>query len=343
MKKSLIAAAMLGLGAGGAMAQSSVTVYGKIDAGAVLESGAPGGAHRVALTSGVSGGSRLGFKGVEDLGDGLRASFQIETGFCSDSNTAGFCSGGNNFMGRQAHIDLSGGFGSVSLGRQYTPAFIVLATVDPFGTGLAGTITNVTDTAGASGSRANNAAIYNTPTWGGFQFSAMGAAGETTGNWKAGRAIGGSGTYASGPLWVGLGYNKVNTAAGASGKKNWIVGATYDFGVAKGHAMFQTVKDGTASATQSWKDASEYMLGVSTVFGQSTVLASVVGHNDKTAANLDARQVGLGYYYALSKRTSLYAAAAHITNKHGAFHTVGNGTETGTGNQALNLGVVHNF
>jgi predicted porin len=85
------------------------------------------------------------------------------------------------------------------------------------------------------------------------------------------------------------------------------------------------------------------MLGVTVPFGQSTVLASYVRHNDKSVANADANQLGVGYYYALSKRTSLYGAYAHISNKNGAFYPVGNATDVGTGNSAVNLGIVHNF
>jgi predicted porin len=372
MKKSLLALAVLGAFAGAASAQSSVTLYGKIDLGGVYDSGAIGtNAKSVRLSSGVSGGSRLGFKGVEDLGGGLKASFQLETGFCADSNAGApnFCTGGNNFMGRQAHVDLSGGFGTVALGRQYTPGFLVVTTVDPFGTGLAGQTTNLFDEAGgAKGNpRFNNAVVYTTPNLGGFTASLAAAAGETTGNWKANRQFGGSASYAAGPLYVAASFHRVNDAGGATGKKDWNIGGVYDFGMLKAHALYQTTKNGqapvaakaavttvcstgtctltpaVAAVNTSWTDAADYMLGVSVPFGQSTVLASYINHNDKTANNYDARQFGIGYYYALSKRTSLYSAYAHISNKNGAQYTVGNATEAGTGNAAFNLGIVHNF
>src|SRR5471032_452500 len=118
MKKSLLALAVLTAFTGAAFAQSSVTIYGKVDLGLVLDSGGAG--KSVRISSGVTGGSRLGFKGVEDLGGGLKAAFQLETGFCADSaaNTSGgtpaaqgnFCTGSNSFMGRQAHGDLTGAF-----------------------------------------------------------------------------------------------------------------------------------------------------------------------------------------------------------------------------------------
>src|ERR1700761_2499534 len=122
MKKSLLALAVLTAVTGAASAQSSVTLYGKVDLGLVLDSGNAGG-KSVRISSGVTGGSRLGFKGVEDLGGGMKASFQLETGYCADSAAgASFCTGGG-FRGRQPHGDLTGSFGAASAGRQYSLGF----------------------------------------------------------------------------------------------------------------------------------------------------------------------------------------------------------------------------
>ncbi|HJV95356.1 MAG TPA: porin [Albitalea sp.] len=347
MKKSLLALAVLGAFAGAASAQSSVTVYGKIDVGGVLDAGAPppsGGAHSVRVSSGVTGGSRLGFRGTEDLGGGMKANFVAETGFCADSNAGApnFCTGGNNFMGRQAWVGLSGGFGSTQLGRQYTPAFFVLNAVDPFGTGYAGQITNLFDAAGTSAAnpRFNNAVVYSTPNMGGFTGTLAFGAGETTGNWKAGRGTGFSAVYKGGPLYVGLGYHNVNNAAGtSSARKNTNLGAVYDFGPATLNAAYQTTKNGA----QPYLDVADFMIGTTVKLGGGSLMASYISHNDKSALNRDARQLGVGYNYPLSKRTSIYTAVAKISNKNGATFTVGNATEAGTGNRAVNLGVVHNF
>lgn len=356
MKKSLLALAVLGAFAGAASAQSSVTVYGKIDVGGVYDSGsvaaptnstttgAPVGAHSVRISSGVTGGSRLGFRGTEDLGSGLKANFVAETGFCSDANN-GFCTGGGAFMGRQAWVGLSGGFGATTLGRQYTLAFTNLTTIDPFGTGYAGQTTNLFDSAGTGlgNPRVNNSIIYTTPNISGFKAAVLFGAGETTGNWKAGRGTGLSATYAAGPLYVGLGYHNVNDATGnTSARKNTNFGGTYDFGVAKAHALYQTTKSDALTAG-AYNDVADFMIGATVPVGSGKILASYIRHNDKTAANLDANQFGIGYNYALSPRTSLYGAIAHISNKNGAQFTVGNATEVGTGNQAVNLGIVHNF
>lgn len=194
MQKTLIALALLAA-ANAASAQSSVTVYGKIDLGLVIDSGASAG-KSVRLSSGVTGGSRLGFKGSEDLGGGYKAAFQLETGYCADSaaGAPNFCTGSNQFMGRQAHGDLSGAFGTLSGGRQYSLGYLNLTTIDPFGTGYAGQVNNIVDAAGV---RLNNSVHYTTPTVAGLTASGEVALGETTGNWKAGRVFGASVHYAS--------------------------------------------------------------------------------------------------------------------------------------------------
>ena len=140
MKKSLLALAVLGAFAGAASAQSSITIYGIADAGIVAESGNPAGSV-TKLTSGVSAGSRLGFRGTEDLGGGLAAIFALETGILLDTggNAQGqvFANQNGLVFGRQDYVGLTGGFGAVTAGRQYNPYFITVNTVDPFGTGYA--------------------------------------------------------------------------------------------------------------------------------------------------------------------------------------------------------------
>jgi len=355
MKKSLLALAVLTAIVGGAHAQSSVTLYGKVDVGGVLDSGSSKG-KSLRVSSGVSGGSRIGFKGVEDLGGGMKAGFQLETGFCADSNAGApnFCTGGNNFMGRQAHVDLSGAFGSITAGRQYSLAFINLTTVDPFGTGLAGQVTNLFDAAGSSGPgnpRDNNTVIYSTPNLSGFTAALLFGAGEAQGDWRTGRTTGASAVYASGPLYAGIAFNDTNAVGGALGRKNTNIGATYDFGVVKLHLIGQATKTATASAAtlattptaNEWIDARDLMAGVTVPIGSASIMASYVRHDDRTATNQNADQLGIGAMYALSKRTSLYTAFARIKNEHGAAFTVGNATESGVGNKSFNLGVVHNF
>ena len=346
MKKSLLALAVLTAVTGAASAQSSVTLYGKVDLGMVLDSGNAGG-KSIRLASGVTGGSRLGFKGVEDLGGGMKASFQLETGYCADS-TAGapnFCTGGNNFMGRQAHGDLTGAFGAISAGRQYSLGFNNLATIDPFGAGYAGQANNQDGAASAnylvdpSGVRLNNSVTYSTPNVAGFTGSAEVAFGETTGNWAAGRETGAGVNYASGPAYVGFTFYDLSNAGGnGAAKKVFTFGGSYDFGVVKVHALAQKLSG------PSTLDQLNIMAGVTVPIAGGNLMASYVRHNDRVStSNLDANQIGVGYQYPLSKRTALYTSFARIQNQHGAIFKVGNATEVGTGNKAFNAGVVHNF
>jgi predicted porin len=373
MKKSYIALAALALVSGVASAQSSVTIYGKVDLGGVFDSGAAAG-KSVRLTSGVTGGSRLGFKGIEDLGGGYKAGFTLETGFCADSaapvnstltvkNGAGatvgtttqsvpnFCTGSNAFMGRQAHGDLSGSFGSLIAGRQFSLGYANLLVLDPFGVGYAGQIVNIVD---PSGTRLNNSVRYTTPSIAGFTASGEIALGETTGNWQASRETGGAITYASGPAYATfMFYDLDNTNGNGAARKNYQLGGTYDFGVVKIHAMAQK---STGSPTGAAKplDVLDLMGGVTVPFAGGNVLASYIHHNDRTSGTAfstgdeDASQWGIGYNYPLSKRTAIYTAYARINNDNNqsgknAGFTVGNSTETGTGNKSFNLGVVHNF
>ena len=339
MKKTLIALALLAA-TGAASAQSTVTLYGKVDLGLVIDSGAAAG-KSVRLSSGVSGGSRIGFKGTEDLGDGYKAAFQLETGYCADSaaGAPNFCTGSNQFMGRQAHGDLSGAFGALSGGRQYSLGYLNLTTIDPFGTGYAGQVNNLVDAAGV---RLNNSIHYTTPAVAGLTASAEVAFGETTGNWKAGRVFGGSVNYASGPAYAGLSFYDLANANGmGSARRDYLLGGTYDFGVVKAHALVEKADGDPTGAIKL--DTLDLMAGVTVPLAGGALMASYVRHDDRGTLNRDADQLGTAYNYPLSKRTAVYAAFARIVNTNGATFHVGNATETGTGNKAFNLGVVHNF
>jgi len=358
MKKSLLALAVLTAVTGAAYAQSTVTLYGKVDLGLVLDSGNPAG-KSVRISSGVTGGSRLGFKGVEDLGGGMKAAFQLETGYCADSaantpikdssgktlgSTTNFCTGSNAFMGRQAHGDLTGAFGAMSAGRQYSLGFTNLTTVDPFGTGFAGASNNIMD---ASGTRLNNSFQYTTPTMAGFAGSVEIALGEQTGNWEANRETGAALTYASGPIYAGFSYFHLDNANGVgSQKKNYTLGATYDFGVVKIHAMGQKLSGTPTGGTSI--DSLSLLGGVTVPLAGGSLMADYINLNDRTSTasggNKDAHQLAIGYIYPLSKRTSVYSSFAKIENRNGASYSVGNATESGTGaDKSFDFGVVHNF
>ncbi|KIF81165.1 porin [Noviherbaspirillum autotrophicum] len=340
MKKSLLALAVLGAFAGAANAQTNVTVYGVIDAGISRETGGANGSVWN-LASGVQSGNRLGFKGTEDLGGGLKANFQLENGFNVDTGTQRQ----GALFGRQAFVGLSGNFGAVNLGRQYDPLFIALDSIDPFGTGLTGASTNlmaagskIWDAAGVVGNgevpRVNNAITYSSPNVSGFTANALYGLGETAGNNSANRTYALSGTYANGPVAAVLAYSSTNAPAtiAADKFKVLLVGGTYDLGVAKAHLAYETEKSDSGADFRDW------LLGVSAPVAGGTVMASFIKQTDKAAGgNAGAKQYALGYTYPLSKRTNVYTSYGHITNDAGANNVVSDASSGGA-NSAPNFG-----
>lgn len=365
MKKSLLALAALAAIAGTASAQTNLTIYGLIDAGIDHQSGGSTGSVNK-LSSGMQNGSRLGFKGTEDLGGGMSALFQLENGFATDTGAA--LQGGALF-GRQAFVGLKGDTGAVTLGRQYTAIYATLCgEIDPFACGMAGTAGNLMSTGGTGGSgntaRTNNSVKYASPVINGFNADVTYGFGEQAGNTSGGRTIGGQVGYANGPLTVRLAHTGVNNALATSSSKVTLLGGKYNFGPATVHLAYAVNKnaetgntrsdlraDGTAlfpDARVLQADTRDLMVGVSVPCGANTFLASYIKKTDKTAAANDAHQIALGYTYALSKRTNLYTSYARISNTvannaAAGFYTVGNGTEGGTGNSAFNVGVRHTF
>ncbi|GGC82757.1 porin [Undibacterium terreum] len=322
MKKSLLAVALLGAFSGAAFAQSSVTVYGLIDAGISRDdNGAPAGA-KLGQDSGLQNGSRLGFKGTEDLGGGLKANFVLESGIKEDTGT--YDQGGLSF-GRQAYVGLSGDFGSVNLGRQKSITYTISETVDPFSLGLAGNIDRLFKT----GSRRDNAVTYTTTNLSGFTGSAQYAFGEVAGNNTANRTLGVSGTYAAGPVYAAIAYEKVNDANGnlglasASAGKKLFVGGTYDFGVAKAHAAYENLKGSTSLTNLTETEQRIWMIGASVPFGASSFLVDYTRVKDENLANANAKQYALGYLYALSKRTNLYTSYSRTTNDANVAYNAG--------------------
>lgn len=335
--------------------QSNITLYGMVDMGLVRESG--GTASVTKLTSGVEGGSRLGFKGREDLGGGLAAVFLLENGFQSDTGALGQ---GGLLFGRQAYAGLQTNAGTVTLGRQYTPQYLAVASVDPFGSGTAGDSKNLMMATGNSSSRMDNSVKYGSPLMQGYNVELVYGAGEVAGANATGRQLGGSLGYAGGPWTVRLAYhhrdNNTATVRNASSARNSLATATYDAGSYKVHAAYGVDQGlnsalarnlnnpfGAAVAPVPSTDSNVVLLGLTVPQGAGTWLASYIRKNDKTRLNQDAQQLAAGYRYGLSKRTDLYGVFASIRNRNGAGYTVGSAIEGGSGNRAVNLGVRHTF
>lgn len=279
MKKS--AMMLLCMGAVGvAHAQSNVTIYGVVTAGlgyvdkvTTPTSGARATGSRIGLDSGQYTQSRLGFRGTEDLGGGLKANFVIEGGFTIDNGASG--QGGLTF-GRRTTVGLSGSAGSIEVGRrkdytdfianQYSTASRML----PYTGKVHG---NNLDR--STGERANNMIYYLTPKFGGFQGNLTYAFGEQAGDNKAGQSVGFGGNYTGGPFGIGFAYWQsrkaatigtantssdqgassnagCNSAAGATGSictKVFMLGSSYQLGALKLRGEWSNVKQPLLNAS----------------------------------------------------------------------------------------------
>jgi general bacterial porin, GBP family len=357
MKKTLISLAVLAAASSAAYAQSSVTIYGIVDAGISYEKGGKAG-NVTKLSSGVANTSRIGFRGTEDLGGGLSALFVLESGFRTDTgeqDTAG------SIFQRQAFVGLSSKeAGTLTLGRQYTPFYNALAQVgDPFQAGLAGSAKNLFP-AGGTNQRFSNVAIYKTPEFNGLSADVAYGFGEQAES-STGRQLSASLMYTNGPLNARLAYlnrnNDTSTGTVITERDighNSLLAVNYDFKVAKAYFMYAQNKGlnssplpnataYTTTAVAASTDNRNYLLGAAVpVSAAGTFLASWSRADDKEF-NRDADQWAVGYTHALSKRTSTYVSFAKINNKNGASYTVGNNAEVGTGDKAFNVGMKHSF
>lgn len=325
MKKTLLAMLLLGAFSATASAQTNVTVYGLLDVGITSEHGGPAGS-KVTLGSGIQSGSRLGFKGSEDLGGGLAAIFTLENGFNPDDGTQGQ----GRLFGRQAFVGLQGGFGTVTAGRQYTPLWSAIDSLDPVD-GIAGGSHNLM----RRDVRTDNTIKYASPKLNGLSGELAYSFGEVAGNSAASRILGGALAYANGPLVLKLAHQNKNNATDTDSSKNTYLGGSYDFGMVKALLGYE-VNKGVGAI-----DDKVAVVGAAVPFGASTVMLSYTRKDDKSAANDDAKQVALAYTYALSKRTNLYSSYTRINNEN----TLVSRTRTGdgSGDREFNVGIRHKF
>jgi predicted porin len=321
--------------AGAASAQSGVTVYGILDAGITRETGGADGAV-TKLASGVQSGSRIGFKGQEDLGNGISAHFVLVNGLDLDTGKA---RQNGALFGRDAYVGLTSSVGTINLGRQCNPIFIALDGIDPFETGFTGASTNLMSIGTA---RTDNTVSYATPKLNGLSATVMVGLGEKAGDSSLGRTLAFSIDYAAGPWVAALAYDSLKVTS-FNTMKEVLLGASYNFGPLTVHAAFETEKDDIGS------DFRDYLLGASVPLGQGKLLASYVKKQDRAATQRGGRQLAVGYTYALSKRTNLYSSFGAISNELAATNMVGDASSGGSapaagdGSRALALGIRHKF
>ena len=304
MKKSLIALAVLAA-SGVAFAQSSVTLYGVADAGiGKIEAGGNDGSDKTEFISGSTmnnGTSRLGVRGVEDLGGGLKAGFQFETGLDLDNGAQADTA----FWARQANVWLGGNWGTFKLGRQFTPSYLTTATYELTGTANYSALGNTYNYAGI-GLRANSAFAYVTPNFGGFSAALAYVTKTDLGADKAAWDLGLM--YKNGPIGVGVSANKFSTS-----KTNYQVGGKYSFG---NFAVAASYTQASNAAKAVRRGAG---LGVSGTFGAFTATLDLTRDtkNEWTGDKYTNGVVELKY--ALSKRTFVYGAFLRYddTNNYG--------------------------
>lgn len=355
MKKSLIALAVMAA-AGAASAQSSVTLFGIVDAAVTVGRGSL--TDRTQITNSGYNSSRLGFRGTEDLGGGMSASFWLEAGVNNDngtgaaSNTNNQTSGGalagmNGSQGltfnRRSTVSLAGGWGEVRVGRDYVPGFWNLTVFDPFGTNGVGT-TATLGLAHATAVRASNSIGYFLPpNLGGFYGQAMYFLGENPENGATneddGRGYGLRVGYGAGPFNVAFGYTKTEyDVLGVNADVEQMnIGGQWDFGMAK--LQGQYVNDEVAGI-----DAKGFLIGALVPVGAGEIRAAYSQYKVDAATDPKVRKIALGYVHNLSKRTAVYATVARVRNSGGAAVALGGATtaanESSTG---FDLGIRHSF
>lgn len=339
MKKTLVALAALTV-VGAASAQSSVTLYGRIDAslasmrtsnngfvaGATVNPGAQ-------IASGAHTGSRWGMRGSEDLGGGLKANFQLENGFNVDTGAA---AQGGLLFGRTAWVGLSGGFGELRLGRQYTPIDNSLGVYDAMGySGYSSMGYAFSKGSYADRARENNSVYYKTPNMGGFSAGAMWAPGENkAAGVSAGRMVGLEANYMNGPLGLGGAWESAKATGATPATTAWTLGAQYDLGVAKLFGQLEGSKNKVANGKDNgWQLGAVIPLGApSLMVSYARERAKIAGAKVSTASSLS-----LMAQYPLSKRTYVYAAYLN-----GEIDPTAAGLATQK-QRNYGLGLVHNF
>jgi len=312
--------------------------------------------------------SRLGFRGVEDLGGGLSAGFWLEAGVAND-NGAGAPTNTNNQGSGGAISGIGGGqgltfnrrstislasttWGEIRAGRDFSPWFLSTVLYDPFAaTGLGANQIITGQTAGgpwtANGGtggpavRTSNGITYFLPT---MSSGVYGAVQHFLGENSSGTAIEKDGTgtgvragWASGPFDGSFAYGKTNYATGDITSR--VIGVAYQLGIAKLTAS--VVRDSVSGALPGGKG---WLLGANITVGAGQIVAAYSKYETTAATSVGADKLALGYIYNLSKRTALFTDIASLKN-HGTSAQALNGATTaaGTMSTGLDIGIRHSF
>jgi predicted porin len=337
MQKKLLAVAVLASLPLVASAQSSVVVYGVMDAAIAHEDTGNTNGSVTRMISGNQSTSRLGFRGTEDLGNGLKGIFNLEAGVAIDTGAAD-----SVLFGRRAVVGLQGSFGTVTLGREYTPIADVAKSTDVLGQGFYGT--NLASFGGGKLTRRiSNSVNYRSASMSGFKFGASYGLGEVA-TGPSQNLAGVSAEYTIGGLYLGAGYHTFERLA-TGDDKEYIIGAAYKMGAMEFTGNYMNADpEGANNEYEATSVGMSYALGANKFYVNYSRIQLETGAKGNSLA--------LAYSYALSKRTNLYAAAGKMSNNNlGTFGLISTGssvTPTGAGAagkdpSAYSVGVRHSF
>jgi predicted porin len=331
MQKKHLAAALLASFPLIALAQSNVEIYGKLDAAVSSEDN--GVARHTVINSGNESSSRIGFKGTEDLGGGLKALFNLEAGVAIDTGNAD-----SALFGRRSVVGLQGDFGTLTVGREYSPIASIGAATDISGQGFYGSNLSAFNFVTR---RLSNSVNYRSSSMSGFTVLAAYSAGEqAVGQPKADlKGIGLE--YAQGNLYVGGAYHTINNNV-AGDTKEYAAGVSYKFGAfeVKGNYFGQD----PAGANNKF---SQYNIGAAYSMGANKFFVGL--QQDKIENGARANGWNIDYSYALSKRTDLYTGYARLNNNDLGNFAMNSSSiklapgKVGADPSVFNVGIRHSF
>lgn len=326
MQKKIIALAVAGLASTAAFAQTNVTIYGIADVGYAYSFGGKEGSQHNVLSGGLSG-SRIGFRGTEDLGNGLKALFVLEYGIDMDENNG--IGEANTVAGaRTQMLGLTGGFGTLVAGRLQTAGYDFACGTSP----IAGSALDAHNYVGVSAllscggaGRADNAVAYISPSFGGLtvaynhaRVTEVAAAGPNNDIYANLLTAG----YVNGPVNVNFTYARADDSdqvvLGGSKRVEYGLRGSYNFGVATVWANYQTNETDGFDRNAKWSLAVAVPVGA-----KGTVVAQYAGNDIETANDADSSSYTVAYTHALSKRTTAYAGLTHTRNDTNANRTAG--------------------
>lgn len=330
--RASVIAATLACAAVPVLAQSTVTIYGRVNTTVEAQK-----SNSVKNTVVADNNSRFGFKGAEDLGGGMKALFQLESGF--DSSTGATSRGA--LFGREATVGLSGSLGTVKLGQQaLAPIYFTSADYVSMHNHDTGSSSDALFGLFLQPLRQSNSIAYTSPTFSGFTFQLAQSLSEKAN--FAGSTIPVSTVtdatldYVNGPLHLGVGYDKNGL------NKTFAVRALYEFGALTVGGYYERDKYEGAfvggPTLVDWGTRNNVRLSAMYVMGASEFHANVgaAGNFSKIALESKARQYTLGYNYNLSKRTKVYGLVTRISDSAAGLYAAGNFSSAA-------VGIRHNF